>query len=313
LDRCEREHANVRAALRWAIEAGEAERVEASAGALWRFWQQRGHLAEARRWFEEILAIPSGQARTAARAKALLGAGGIAWWQVDRQAAGAFYEEAVTIERELGDPARIAEAVYNYAFVVAGEDIASAARLLDESLDLFRRAGDERGIAQVLTMLVIREAEAGEWNAVLTRLEEAVAIWRRVGDRLHLAFDLVWLAFAHGRLGHAEAARSAALEALEIFLEVDNQTGVGIALVDLAFLATWEGRHEDAIRLAAAFESLRERVGGPPGGFAGLLEGDPADEARAHVSEDAARQAWEEGRAMSMGQAVALARQEAVT
>jgi predicted ATPase/class 3 adenylate cyclase len=310
LDRCEREHANIRAALRWAIEAGEAERAQESAGALWRFWQQRGHLAEASRWFEEILAMPSAQARTAARAKALLGAGGISWWQVDRRAAGAFYEEAVAIERELGDPARIAEAVYNYAFVVAGEDIASAARLLDESLDLFRRAGDERGIAQVLAVLVIRDAEAGEWNAVLARLEEVVAIWRRVGDRLHLAFDLVWLAFAHGRLGHAEEARAAALEALEIFLEVDNQTGVGIALVDLAFLATWEGRHEDAIRLTAAFETLREQVGGPPGGFAGLLEGDPAEEARAHLSEDAARRAWEEGRAMSTDQAVAVARQE---
>jgi predicted ATPase/class 3 adenylate cyclase len=310
LDRCEREHANIRAALRWAIEAREAERAQESAGALWRFWQQRGHLAEASRWFEEILAMPSGQARTAARAKALLGAGGVSWWQVDRRAAGAFYEEAVAIERELGDPARLAEAMYNYAFVVAGEDIASAARLLDESLDLFRRAGDERGIAQALAVLVIRDAEAGEWNAVLARLEEVVAIWRRVGDRLHLAFDLVWLAFAHGRLGHAEEARAAALEALGIFLEVDNQTGVGIALFDLAFLATWEGRHEDAIRLAAAFETLREQVGGPPGGFAGLLEGDPADEARAHLSEDAARRAWEEGRAMSMDQAVTLARQE---
>jgi predicted ATPase/class 3 adenylate cyclase len=307
LDRCDREHPNIRAALRWAIEAGEADRAQESAGALWRFWQQRGHLAEGRRWLEEILAMSSGQGPTAARAKALIGAGGIAWWQKDREATRAFYEEALAIERELGDPDRIAEALYNLAFVVAGDDIESAGRLLDESLDLFRRAGDERGVAQVLAMLVIRDAEAGQWAAVLARLEEVVAIWRRVGDRLHLAFDLVWLANAHGRLGHRDAARSAALEALEIFREADNHTGIGIALIDLAFLATWEGRHEHAVRLAAAFENLRERVGGPPGGFAGLLEGDPADEARAHLSEDQARRAWAEGLAMSVDEAVALA------
>jgi predicted ATPase/class 3 adenylate cyclase len=308
LDRCDREHPNIRAALRWAIEAGEAERAQEAAGALWRFWQQRGHLAEGRRWLTEILAMSP--APTPGRAKALLGAGGVAWWQKDREAAGGFYEEAVAIERGLGDPARTAEALYNLAFVVAGDDIASATRLLEESMSLFRRAGDEKGVAQVLGMLVIPDAEAGRWEAVVNRLEEVVAIWRRVGDRLHVAFDLLWLAFARGRLGQREAARSAALESLDLFQEADNLTGIGIALVDLGFLATWEGRHEDAIRLSAAFASLRESVGGPPGGFAGILEGDPADEARTHLSEEAATRAWEEGLAMSVDEAVALARRE---
>jgi predicted ATPase/class 3 adenylate cyclase len=308
LDRCEQEHANIRSALRWAIGAGEAQRAQEAAGALWRFWQQRGHLAEGRRWFEEILAMPSGQARTAARAKALIGAGGVSWWQQDRSAAGDFYQQAVDIERELGDPKRTGEALYNLSFVVAGEDIEAAARMLEECLELFRQAGDERGVAQVLGMSVIRDAQAGEWAKVLTSLEEVVAIWRRLGDRLHLAFDLVWLAFALGRLGRRDEAWSAALESLELFREADNLTGVGIALVDLAFLATWEGRHEDALRLTAAFQSVRDRVGGPPGGFAGLLEGDPAEEARAHLPEDVAQRAWEEGLAMSVDEAVALAR-----
>jgi predicted ATPase/class 3 adenylate cyclase len=310
LDRCDREHPNIRAALRWAVEAGETDRAQSAAGGLWRFWQQRGHLAEGRRWFEEILAMPSGRGRTRSRAKALLGAGGIAWWQKDREATAALYEEAVAIERELGDPGRLAEALYNQSFVVAGDDIRAAVRLLDESLELFRRTGDERGVAQVLGMLVIPEAEAGDWTAVLAGLEEVVAIWRTLGDRLHLAFNLVWLAFAHGRIGHREAARAAAVEALEIFLEADNHTGIGIALVDLAFLATWEGRHEDALRLAGAFQSLRERVGGPPGGFAGLLEGDPADEARAHLPEEEAQRAWDEGLAMDVDEAVGLARRQ---
>jgi predicted ATPase/class 3 adenylate cyclase len=307
LDRCEQEHANMRAALRWAVDSGEADRAQESAGALWRFWQQRGHLAEGRRWFAEILAMPSGLESTSARAKALIGAGGMAWWQQDREAAGAFYEQAVAIERDLGDPARIAEALYNLAFVVAGDDLGSAARLLDESLDQFRRVGDERGAAQVLTMLVMPDAEAGNWGSVVGKLEEVVAIWRRLGDRLHLAFDLVWLAFAHGRVSHRTEARSAALEALDLFREVDNRTGIGITFTDLAFLATWEGRHKDAIRLAGASDSIKEQVGGPPGAIGGLLEGDPVAEARTHLSEDEAKRAWEEGRTMTLDEAVALA------
>jgi predicted ATPase len=311
LDRCEREVDNIRAALRWAIEAEEGERAQQAAGALWRFWQQRGHLAEGQRWFQEILALPSEEARTAARAKALIGAGGVSWWQKDREAAGAFYEEAVAIERELGDPARLAEALYNQAFVVAGDDIEAAARMLEESLDLFRRAGDERGVAQVLAMMVIRDAQAEEWDRVIARLEEVVSIWRRVEDRLHLAFDLIWLAFAYGRVGRRAEARSAGLECLDVFREADNDTGIGIALVDMAFLATWEGRHEDAIRLAGASATVGERVGGPPGGFAGILEGDPVVEARAHLDQEVADRAWEEGRAMPLDEAVALARGQA--
>jgi predicted ATPase/class 3 adenylate cyclase len=308
LDRCDREHPNIRAALRWAIDDGQADRAQRAAAGLWRFWQQRGHLAEGSRWFGEILAMPAGQEPTEGRARALIGAGGIAWWQQDRVTAGERYREAVAIERDLGDPGLLAEALYNYSFVIAGEDIQQAMRLLEESGDLFRKAGDERGVAQVLGMLVLPDAEAGRWDAVLARLEEVVAIWRRLGERLHLAFNLVWVAFAHGRLGHREEARGVALEALDIFQEADNQTGIGITLVDLAFLATWEGRHEDAIRLHAAFERVQEQVGGPPGGFAGLLEGDPAEEARAHLAEDAARRAREEGLAMSVDEAVALAR-----
>ena len=306
LDICDQEHANIRAALRWAIEAGEADRAQEPAGALWRFWQQRGHQEEGRRWLDETLAMPG---RTSpARAKAMIGAGGLAWWQQDREAARTSYEGALAIERELGDPARTAEALYNLSFVVAGEDIDAAAEMLEEGLDLFRRAGDEAGVAQVQSMLVIRDAEARNWGPVITRLEDTTTIWRRRGDRLHLAFDLVWLAFAYGRVGRAADARTAGLEALDLFCEVDNPTGIAITIVDLSWLATWEGRHEHAMRLAGAFESLTQSAGGPPGGFAGLLEGDPTEEARPHLDKDVAQRAWEEGLAMGLDEAVTLAR-----
>src|SRR5437868_6015938 len=310
LEQCERELDNLRAALRWAIDAGEADLGQEAAGALWRFWQQHGHLAEGRGWLNELLAMPSGQGRTAARAKALTGAGGIAWWQIDRDSAGVFYGEALAIERELGEPVRIAEALYNQAFVVgASGDIDSSAALLEESLELFRRAEVEHGVARVLAMLVIRDAQAGKWQSAIARLEEVVAIWRRLGVRLQLAFDLIWLAFARGRAGRPREAWSAALEALALFREAGNATGIGLALRDLAFLAVWDGRPLDALRFAGAAESLRDRTGGgAPPGFGGMLEGDPVVEARAQLSEDEAERCWQQGRSMELEEALTLAR-----
>jgi predicted ATPase/class 3 adenylate cyclase len=313
LDRCEQEHANLRAALRWAIDRGEAGPAQAAAGALWRFWQQRGHLAEGRRWLEETLALPSGQAPTAARAKALAGAGGIAWWS-DQGASYAFYDEALAIERELGDPARLAEALYNQAFAVAAEqNLNLAARLLDESLELFRQVGDEPGVARVLAMQVVPDAMAGAWDRVVARIEEVAAIWRRLGDRLNLAFGLIWLAFAYGRAGRRDDARSTALEALELFREADNATGIALAFLDLAFLLTWEGRHEDALRMAGVAERMRDLAGGGPApGFGGMLEGDPGADARAHLTEDVAQRAWQDGLTLRVDEAVALAQGDTV-
>ena len=226
LDRCDLEQANLRAALRWAADAGQADRAQEAAGALWRFWQQRGHLTEGRRRLEELLALPSGREPTPARAKALAGAGGIAWWQEDLAAAARFYEEALAIERRLGDPARTADALYNQAFVVAAEgDFEGAFRLFEESLELFRRAGDEAGAARADWMMPIRDLVAGRWDGPVAKAEEAVDTWRRTGERFRLGDGLVWLAVVYARAGRPADARAAMAEARALFDDADSPLG----------------------------------------------------------------------------------------
>ena len=251
LDRCDREHANLRAALRWAIEAGEADRVQRAAGALWRFWQQRGHLAEGRRWLEEIQALPSGQAPTAARAKALTGAGGIAWWQEDIAAARGFYQEALAIERELGNPAGIAEGLYNLAFVAgAGGDIDAAVGLFEESLELFRRAGDEGGVTRARWMIVLGDLAAGNWEPPIANAEEAVATWRRAGDRFRMGDGLVWLAVAAESLRERVGGR-APLDFLAGFIG-DPEAEARAHLQEDAAQRAWEKGRSMSVEAAVA-------------------------------------------------------------
>jgi tetratricopeptide (TPR) repeat protein len=268
LDRCDLEQANLRAALRWAADAGQADRAQEAAGALWRFWQQRGHLTEGRRRLEELLALPSGREPTPARAKALAGAGGIAWWQEDLAAARRFYEEALAIERRLGDPARTADALYNQAFVVAAEgDFEGAFRLFEESLELFRRAGDEAGAARADWMMPIRDLVAGRWDGPVAKAEEAVDTWRRTGERFRLGDGLVWLAVVYARAGRPADARAAMAEARALFDDADSPLGMLSILLGLSYLARWEERYQDAVRLAGAADALRDQVGGRAPGF----------------------------------------------
>ena len=128
LERLEAEHDNLRAALGWAREQNAAETALRLTGALWRFWYTRGYLSEGRRWLDQALAMvevglpvlhaeagarPSADAQMqktsmAVRAKALTGAGGLAYAQADYAPAQTCYEASLALFRELGDRRGIA-------------------------------------------------------------------------------------------------------------------------------------------------------------------------------------------------------------
>jgi hypothetical protein len=72
IDKLEREHDNLRAALRWGLrEPDGAEVGMRLVGALGRFWSSRDYLAEGRQWVESFLALPQAAGPTALRARVL--------------------------------------------------------------------------------------------------------------------------------------------------------------------------------------------------------------------------------------------------
>jgi predicted ATPase len=102
LDRFEREHPNVRAALSNALEANDAESGLCLGAALWRFWFQRGYLHEGRSWLEALLALGP-EAVSATRAKGYAALGGLTYWLADTDATERAYESAVRLYQKIGD------------------------------------------------------------------------------------------------------------------------------------------------------------------------------------------------------------------
>src|SRR5262249_51405046 len=162
LQRLYDERGNLRAALRWARDAGEAEVGLRLAGAIWRYWYTRGYLSEGRTWLEELLALleellvlPEGASVPAAvRAKALHGAATLASTQNDGARAAVLGAQSLALARESGDRALTASVLNSLGLAaLQSGDVERAAPLFVESLALARAVGDPWNIGRTLHSL----------------------------------------------------------------------------------------------------------------------------------------------------------------
>jgi len=272
--------------LRWALEAGHIETGLFTAGRVWRFWLQRGHLGEGLAMTRDLLACPEAQGRTAARAKALDAAGGLAYWQNDFEAAGRDYGEELAIVEELGDQAGVAEARHNlgYLAAVAG-DYDLATQHYERALELWRevgnRIGEASGVGALALVLFLRK----DYAQALVVGREAVARTRESGDRYRWASML-------GLVGRVSWALGG------------DPTALALQFDDLGEFAFDDGDPARALQLAGAAAAVRKRVaGGAPPQL--TRHGDYVADARKALPAAEADAAWRAGQ--SLEEAVAIA------
>ena len=306
LDRLEEDHDNFRAALDWAVASKDARSaMELSAG-MWRFWQMRGHLHEGRRRMDDVLAIPDSGDFPKERLAALEAAGGLAYWQADMAVAQRFYDECLALTRTLGDDRALANALYNAAFprVVGRTAIAEAMPMFAEALPLFRKIGDQTGVARVLWGTGNALFFAKEYADAVPVLEEAVALNRKLDDRFGLGWSIHTLGLVSLNLGDVERARACWNEAIALFLAAGDVPGMVLQLDNLSVLARTDGDFQRAGRLWAAASAHQVSSGT---GLGRLLREEEGRTGREGLNDDEAAQVWAEGHAMSLEQAVAYA------
>ena len=310
LERLEAEHDNLRAALRWAEESREAETGLRLGGALWRFWYVRGYYSEGRELLSQLLGLATG--RTAARAKALNGAGALAQWQGDYATARSLFEESLAIRQELGDKRGIASSLNNLGVVAYGQSDYEAARsLFEESLAIIRELGDRRRIAYSLGNLGNVAVDQGDYATARQHFQESLVILRELGDRGGIALSLGNLGSVALDQGDYAAARSLHQESLAIKRELGDKWGIALSLEGFVGLAAAQAQPGRALQLAGAAAALRETIGVP------LLPTEQArlerhlETAQRALSEEASAKALADGRTMTLEQAIAYALQEA--
>jgi predicted ATPase/DNA-binding CsgD family transcriptional regulator len=305
VDWLETEHDNLRAALAWSQREPEgAEPGLQLAISLNLFWQMRGYLSEGRRWLE-IMLFRGSQAPAALRARALSAAGFLANISGDFAQARAFLEQSLAMYQDLADSSSIGWQLMYLAYLAQHErDFSCAASLARQSLSLQRAVEDPWGIAGSLSCLADIVFIQGDITRAYTLLEEAVALARAVGNWWSLGRRLVRMgqvAQAQGNLEHAQASIQ---EGLATCKEAGDYWGVIKALVGSAGVAVRRSEPERAARLLGAVEMRRNTIGATLEVVDQLEYGRNITATQAALSAQQFSQAWEQGQAMSLEDAI---------
>ena len=266
--RLEEEHDNVRAALHWAHQTGATAWEVRLASALWRFWYEHGHLTEGRRWLEQAL-TPSAMTDAEAdrsqatfRAKALNGAGVIAWRQGDTQRAMALLEASLALREQLGDTRGIAQTLSNLG-ILAGErgEYERASGLHEQSLVLNRALSNDWGVATSLLNLGNLAVEQGEYERAVALHEEGLALNRYINDAVGIALSLNNLGVGLMMQGSYEHAAALYEESLALQRELGDKPGMAYALTNLGNVAQKQGDERRATALFSESLALSQAMG----------------------------------------------------
>jgi tetratricopeptide (TPR) repeat protein len=160
----------------------------------------------------------------------------LAAWRLDHRAkAGAAHSRIARVHRSLGEYSR-------------------AEHHLQKAIELFRSAGDVRGVAAVEDDIGRVAFLRGDFPMALQRHERALELRREIGDQRSIALSLHNLGLVHQASGEHGEAVVRFSEALALRREIGDKPGVVQSL--LAVGQAWRDRGE----VARAFDVLTEAL-----------------------------------------------------
>ncbi|HST05439.1 MAG TPA: tetratricopeptide repeat protein [Chloroflexia bacterium] len=306
LNRLEREHDNIRAALGWLISRGDnlALRMVAS---LWYFWEIRGYLSEGRDWLERTLAHTDASP-SSDRAHVLHVSAGLALRQGDYQRCKELSLESLSISRILDDKRGMGRALH--ALGISEEalgNLEQADAHYSQSLVIWREQGEPANLGRILNSAGVLARIRGDYDRAVELFNESLELHRQTGLKRSIALVLANLgavALARSEWDQAEALFN---ESLVLRREIGHKVGIGDCLIGLACVCRARGDALKAARLFASATQLFNTLDYKMEPSDRMVYERGVDETRAALSEPEFDAAWEEGQSMDIEEAVPYA------
>ena len=221
-------------------------------------------------------------------------------------------EESLALSREAGSIRGAAHSLWalGVTYMMGGE-LDRATELLEEALTLWRASGDPAIIAGILTHLGHTLLLQGDIERATAVSEEAASMLReRTNRNYYLAEVLENLGWAALLQGSSEQAKALFAESLGLRRELGDKLTAPNTLEALASAAAAQGEAERTARLYGALEKLSEVMGIPQDAGEDALTGPYLAAARSQLDEAAWQEAWAQGRAMTLEEAISYALRE---
>jgi predicted ATPase/DNA-binding XRE family transcriptional regulator len=263
LSRLSREADNLRAALHWAQERGEAALGLRLALALTPFWKIQGQLTEGEHWLTAVLKSDAARAPLQ-QATALLKAGELVLARGKQRAATELFAQSLALYREHGDRHGGSEALSHLAdTLLAQGDDERAVDLLTEHVTLGREHGEQAILATALSHLAMRAGRHGDARQARLLGEECLALFRELGDVRGTGTALEIVAVAAYGEGKVVQARALIEEIIALLPRSSLDQEVASWNEDLVWAARDQGDYGPAARwleaLAARAVALEDR------------------------------------------------------
>ena len=262
LDRLDAEHANVRASLEHLLESGDADGALRLSGAIWLYWQTRGHWTEGRRFLAAAVALGA-DLEPERLVDSLWGGALLALWQGDIDEGEQLASRILEISKTAADQEHVYSVAIHLLAIVANRrgDRDQALALLEESVALGRRGGDQWLFSIALNNLGDMLADEGDYEHAAELFEESLAIGEARGDLDRRARALNNLGGTNHGLGDLARARDFYRRGLEAATEIGLVEAQLHALFGIAALEAEAGDACAGARLLGRMKELASRLG----------------------------------------------------
>jgi tetratricopeptide (TPR) repeat protein len=334
MSRLEADHANLQAAMQWALHTQQPEIALRIGQGIFRFWFRRGLWREGLSWLEQALALDEAQRETPLdiRAKAARAAGSLAHTLSHYVRAEGHFQVGLALAYQLEDDEQVAstycmlgilrkdQGLFDEALSYFDQSISfqterglkfpwqskadtllrmgqfdEAKTLFEKAMGLNKRIGDEEGLAHTLRGLSEVAWRCGDAATAEQRLRENEIICRK----LNHARALSWTAQQFGNVartrGDWRKARECYADALTQMQRMGDSWGLCEVMVECGHLATAQQNYVLAVRWLGIAQAGWQAIGAKLTAYEHGLIAASLDESTQHLDADVLQQLLHQG------------------